>query len=78
MAARIARSRRVKVQDGERAIAPRVDHPLCFGVENRSGRPLTVSFKYDAETHVQTVVVEEHRPGQRIPGDVHPAGGLPV
>lgn len=77
MAARVAKSKRVNVQPGEKAIAPRVDHPMGFGIENHSGRSLTVSFKYDAETHVQTVVVEEHRPVRRVPGDVHPAGELP-
>jgi hypothetical protein len=78
MGTRFAKSRRVKVQPGEKAIAPRVDHPLGFGIENQSGRSLTVSFKYDAESHVQTVVVEEHRPARRLPGDVERTGELPV
>lgn len=78
MGARVARSKHVEVQPGEKAIAPRVDHPVGFGIENHSGRSLTVSFKYDVESHVQTVVVEDHRPGRRLEGDVHPAGELPV
>jgi hypothetical protein len=68
----------VKVQPGERAIAPRVDHPAGFGIANHSDRSLTVSFEYDAESHVQTVVVEDHRPGRRLQGDAPPAGELPV
>jgi hypothetical protein len=77
MRIRVARSKRVEVKPGEKAIAPRVDDPRGFAVENRSGRPVTASFSYDAKTHVQTVVLEEHRP-DRHPGDVHPTGELPV
>ena len=60
-------SRRVQVRSGETAIAPRVEDPRAFAVENQSGQALTVSFRYDAERHVQTVVVEAPRPARRPP-----------
>ncbi|HEX9050803.1 MAG TPA: hypothetical protein VF841_09750 [Anaeromyxobacter sp.] len=69
-------SRRVQVRSGETALAPRVDDPRGFALENQSGGPLTVSFRYDAERHVQTIVVEEPRPILRIPST--PADEQPV
>jgi hypothetical protein len=60
---RIARSKRVRVESGQKAIAPRVDHPIGFAIENDSGLSLSVSFKYDATAHIQIVVVEPARPG---------------
>jgi alpha-D-ribose 1-methylphosphonate 5-triphosphate diphosphatase PhnM len=78
MAVRVSRARRVKVESGQKALAPAVHHPIGFAIENRSGRSFTVSFKYDAHSHVQVVVVEDHLPGRRQPGDTHPEGGLPV
>ncbi len=47
------------------ALAPRVDDPRGFAIENYSGRALIVSVRYDAEKHIQTVVVEEPRPHRR-------------
>lgn len=87
MAARIARSRRVTSQPGEKAIAPPVDHPSGFGIENRSGRSLTVSFKYDAEALVQTWWSRNIGPGDGFPAMFGPSerrrasagrGGLPL
>jgi hypothetical protein len=78
MAVRVSRARRVKVESGQKALAPTVDHPIGFAIENRSGRSFTVSFKYDTHAHVQIVVVEEHRPGRRLPGEAHSEGELPV
>jgi hypothetical protein len=73
-------SRRVQVQPGGKAIAPRVDDPRGFALENASGRSLTVSFRYDEEQHVQTIVVEEPRPTRQIPGEAqsHGTGELPA
>ncbi len=47
------------------ALAPRVDDPRGFAIENYSGRALVVSFRYDAERHIQTVVVEKPRRRRR-------------
>jgi hypothetical protein len=65
-------TKRVAIRPGQAAIAPRVDRPLGFGVENAAGRPLTVSFSYDDRTHVMTATVEEDRAKQRAPT------GLPI
>jgi hypothetical protein len=78
MPARLTRAKRVKVQTGELAIAPRVDDPRGFGIENRSGHSLTISFKYDPGTHVQMIVVEPEPPGRRAPGGEELPGALPV
>lgn len=69
MPARVSRSRRVKVQSGQKAIAPRVDDPHGFAIENRSGEAVTVSFRYDADLHLQTVVLEPPRPSSRVGGE---------
>ena len=78
MPVRVTRAGRVKVETGETAIAPRVDDPRAFGIENRSGRPITVSFRYDETTHVQIVVVEPERIGRRASGEAESPGSLPV
>lgn len=72
MAARVTRSRRVRVEAGETAIAPRVDDPRGFAIQNRSGRAVTVSFTYDADNHLQYVVVEAPRPSRSLGGESHP------
>lgn len=77
MPARITRPKRVKVETGQLAIAPRVDDPRGFAIENRSGHALTVSFKYDEDTHVQVVVVEPDQPGRRASSETR-AGELPA
>ncbi len=64
------RSRRVKVRPGEAALAPRVDDPRGFAIENELGQPLTVSFRYDFATRVQTVVVEPPQPRRTLPGEL--------
>ncbi len=63
-------SRRVQVRPGDLAVAPRVDDPRGFAIANRSERALVVSFRYDAEAHIQTVVVEEPRPARRPPREL--------
>lgn len=68
MAARVTRSRRVRVEAGETAIAPRVDDPRGFAIQNRSGHAFTVSFTYDADHHIQIVVIEAPRPARRLGG----------
>jgi hypothetical protein len=69
MAARLTRSKRVRVESGQKAIAPRVNHPIGFAIENDSGQALSVSFEYDDATHIQVVVVEPVRSGRRAPGE---------
>ncbi len=67
MPSRLTRAKRVKVESGEMALAPTVDHPRGFALRNRSGQMLIVSFEYDAATHVQTVVVEDDpRPARDV------------
>jgi hypothetical protein len=78
MPLRVTRAKRVKVETGETAIAPRVDDPRGFGIENHSGQELTVSFRYDERTHVQIVVVERERPARQAPGEAEQPGSLPV
>ena len=77
-------SKRVEVRPGGAALAPKVDDPLGFALQNESGGPLTVTFNFDTTTHVMTVVVEERRPSRRPPGEAdrswneQPTGDLPV
>lgn len=77
MPARVTRAKRVRLEAGETAIAPKVNDPRGFGIENRSDHALTVSFRYDESTHVQLVVVEPDRPGRRASGPTY-SGALPV
>ncbi len=72
------RSKRVHLRPGQMAAAPKVDRPRGFAIENFSGRPLTVSFRYDAERHIQTVVVEEPRPAHRTTGEFQHYAGEPL
>lgn len=63
-------SRRVRVQTGETAVAPKVDDARGFAIDNECGHDVTVSFRYDPLRHVQTVVIEEPRaPAKRIPDE---------
>ena len=64
-------SRRVQVRPGELAYAPRVDDPHGFALENRTGSPLTVSFRYDARARVQSVVVEDPRAARPLRGEAN-------
>lgn len=74
MALRITRAKRVRVETGETAIAPRVDDPHGFGIENRSGHQIHVSFRYDERTHVQVVVVESEPRDRRPAGEASSSG----
>jgi hypothetical protein len=72
-------SKRVQVQPGDVALAPRVDDPRGFAVANQTGRALTVSFRYNSDAHIQTVVIEEPRPARRAAGEPEAsAGDLPA
>jgi hypothetical protein len=66
-------SRRVEVKPGEMALAPRVEDPRGFALENQTGRSLTVSFRYDLAAHVQTIVVEDPRLARRRGGEFNVA-----
>lgn len=70
------RSKRVEVRPGQTAVAPNVDHPRGFAVRNASGRPLSVTFRFDVEAHVMTVVIEEPRTVRRSPGEAGAGGFL--
>ncbi len=73
-AAKRVASKRVEVRPGEKALAPNVDHPQGFAVENETRRPLTVSFRFDLAAHVMMVVVEEPGAARRPPGEASTGG----
>jgi hypothetical protein len=60
-------SKRVRIARGDTAVAPTVDHPQGFAVENSTSHALTVSFRFDPIAHVMTVVIEEPRGARRLP-----------
>lgn len=63
-------TKHVEVRPGKTAIAPKVDDPRGFAIDNQSSGPLTVSFNYDFSAHIMSVVVEERRPTRRPPGEL--------
>ncbi len=58
-------SERVEVRPGAIAIAPSIDDPRGFAVQNRSGHPLVVSFGFEPGAHVMVAIVEDARSAPR-------------
>ena len=76
-------SKRVEVRPGATAVAPTVDDPQGFAVQNSSDQPVTVSFRFDTQAHIMTVVLEGKQPVERLPpelssGDGNSAGEQPL
>ncbi len=57
---------------GAVALAPTVDHPKGFAVQNMSGQALTISFAWDSSAHVMKVIIEGERAVVTPPADQLP------
>lgn len=62
-------SKPVTIRPGALAVAPTVDHPKGFAVQNMSGQALTISFAWDSSAHVMKVIIEAERAVAPPPSD---------
>ena len=68
-------SKRASVLPGQVAIAPKIDNPRGFALENRSDAELSIVFRWDEDQHIMTVVVQG-APSARLPRE-RPTDDLP-